>query len=216
MRTRVKICGNRTKAEALGAIAYGADAIGILVGPHTESQKHFVDESTAAEIIASLPPFAIAVIVTTYSTFESIRMMIEVTHARVVQCHSDIRVEDIAQLRAHFPAVRFIAVVHVTGMESIAHAKQSATAAHALLLDTGHGGVAGGTGVTHDWELSAQIVKSVSIPVILAGGLSPDNVRGAIEKVRPYAVDVRSGVCTPIGEKDAEKLQAFINNAYSV
>lgn len=216
MSTRVKICGNRTKAEALEAIASGADGIGVLVGPHTESQKHFVDEHTAAEIIASLPPLAIGVIVTTFNTFESIRMMIEVTHARVVQCHSDIHMEDIAQLSVHFPEVRFIVVVHVGGTESIEHAKQCATVAHALLLDTAQRGVAGGTGVTHDWELSAQIVKSVSIPVILAGGLNPDNVREAIEKVRPYAVDVRSGVCTPTGEKDVEKLQAFINSAHSV
>jgi phosphoribosylanthranilate isomerase len=214
--TRVKICGNRSVAEALIAAQSGADAVGILVGPHSESQKHFVTTETACDILAALPPFIRGVIVTTYSTEADITSLIEMTGATVVQCHSDIQPRTLATLRERFPAVHFIAVVHVAGSDTIEIAHTFASVAHALLLDTAYKGAAGGTGVTHDWSVSADIVRAVSVPVILAGGLNPENVRDAIAQVRPYAVDVRSGVCTITGEKNEEKMKAFINHAHTV
>lgn len=212
---RVKICGNRTVEEAHNAVHYGADAVGILVGPHSDQQKHFVGEGVAREIIQSLPPFITGVIVTTHNTVETISAVIEATCAPVIQCHSDISTEDIAKLCKLFPAMRFIAVVHVKDRGSIERAKQYASVAHALLLDTAQKGITGGTGVTHDWSVSAEICTSVSVPVILAGGLTPENVSEAIAIVQPRAVDVRSGVCT-LGEKDNAKMEAFITKAHAV
>ncbi len=214
--TRIKICGNRSVNEALLAARSGADAVGILVGPHTESQKHFVTPETARDILTALPPFVQGVIVTTHESIESIAALISVTGTSVVQCHSHITPAHISTLRVQFPYVQFIAVVHVQDSSSVERAQSFEAAAHALLLDTSLKGTTGGTGVTHDWSVSADIVRTVSIPVILAGGLNPENVRGAIAQVRPYAVDVRSGVCRATGEKDEEKVRTFISHAHTV
>jgi phosphoribosylanthranilate isomerase len=106
--------------------------------------------------------------------------------------------------------------VHVTDETSIEVAAHASQYVHALLLDTAHKGVTGGTGITHDWSISAAIVQKVSVPVILAGGLNPENVQEAIKHVRPYAVDVRSGVSDSTGEKNTEKMHAFIRNAHTL
>lgn len=213
---RAKICGNRNIKEAHIAVHCGADAIGILVGPHTETQKHFVETETARDIIASLPPFVHGVIVTTYTTEDEIASVLSETGASVVQCHGQVSRETIAALRVRFPTVSFIAVVHVRGAESMKEAQAYATVAHALLLDTAHRGVVGGTGMTHDWNMSAAIIQAVTVPIILAGGLTPENVREAITTTHPYAVDVRSGVSLGNGDKDVEKMQTFIRHAHAL
>lgn len=213
---RVKICGNRTVEEALTAVRCGADAVGVLVGPHTDTQKHFVSPEMAETILSSLPPFVRGVIVTTHNSEAEIVSLIEKTRTSVVQCHSNISMEVIASLRARFPAVLFIAVIHVHGAESIERAKNFAMTANALLLDTAQKNAIGGTGITHDWSISAAIVQAMSVPVILAGGLNPDNVRTAIATALPYAVDARSGVSLQNGDKDEGKMRAFITQAHSV
>lgn len=215
MSTLVKICGNRSIAEAEGAARLGADAIGVLVGPHRESQKHFVDDTTARTILASLPPHVMGVLVTTHHNAEDIRALLVKTGALYVQCHSDISVGEFSRLKSLTNA-RCIAVVPVSDAASIEIAQQYATIADMLLLDTAHKELSGGTGVAHDWSISAQIIKSVSIPVLLAGGLNPDNVTDAIHTAHPYAVDVRSGVCTPSGDKDNEKMQRFISTVHTI
>jgi phosphoribosylanthranilate isomerase len=170
----------------------------------------------ARDILQSLPPFVTGVLVTTCSTAEEIQKLINTTGATIVQCHSDIQPEYIAQLRSQFPAVKFIAVVHITDQKSIEAAMHASRYTDALLLDTAYKGAAGGTGITHDWSISAAIIQKVSVPVILAGGLNPENVQEAITAVRPYAVDVRSGVSDSTGEKNTEKMQAFIRNAHTL
>lgn len=215
MSTLVKICGNRSVAEAEEAVRLGADAIGVLVGPHRESQKHFVDDMTARTILASLPPHVMGVLVTTHRNADDIRALVEKAGALHVQCHSDISLEEFSRLKS-LTSAQCIAVVPVSDATSIKIAQQYAAIADMLLLDTAHKGLSGGTGVAHDWSVSAQIIKSVSIPVLLAGGLNPDNVADAIHIAHPYAVDVRSGVCAPSGDKDTEKMQRFISTAHTI
>ncbi|MBW3661313.1 MAG: phosphoribosylanthranilate isomerase [Gemmatimonadetes bacterium] len=117
-----------------------------------------------------------------------------------------------AALRSRLPGVRLIQVVHVTGTESVDEAREAAVRSDALLLDSGRpdGRVRelGGTGRVHDWATSRAIREAVEIPVFLAGGLTADNVRDAIRAVRPYAVDVCTGVRSD-GRLDASRLQAF-------
>jgi phosphoribosylanthranilate isomerase len=106
----------------------------------------------------------------------------------------------------------------VTGLEAVARARVLERRADALILDTydAQTGRGGATGRTHDWTISRQIVDSVRLPVILAGGLTPDNVAEAIAHVRPWGVDVHTGVEGSGGKRDVAKIQAFIANAKSV
>jgi phosphoribosylanthranilate isomerase len=123
------------------------------------------------------------------------------------------------QLRAALPGVSLVQVVHVTGEEALADALEVAPLVDAVLLDSGDPTAPvkrlGGTGRTHDWTISARIRQAVSVPVYLAGGLKADNVGAAIRAVRPFAVDVCSGVRT--GDRlDAEKLAAFVSSVQAV
>jgi phosphoribosylanthranilate isomerase len=211
---RVKICGNRTPAEAQEAYTAGADAIGVLVGPHTENQKHFVDASTARSIMDSLPPFVTGVLVTTHDQVNDICALVEEVRPDALQCHTQLSMETYDTLRKRCLCT-IIGVIHVQDERSIERASTVAHHVDALLLDTATPHATGGTGKTHDWSVSARIVSQVNVPVILAGGLTPKTVQDAIQSVAPYAVDVRSGVAQD-GERRPELLQAFINNAQNI
>jgi phosphoribosylanthranilate isomerase len=116
------------------------------------------------------------------------------------------------ELRAALPGVSLVQVVHVTGEESFAEALEAARHADALLLDSGNQSLPvkelGGTGRTHDWGVSRRVVEASPVPVFLAGGLKPENVNEAVEAVRPFGLDVCSGVRTK-GRLDAGKLKRF-------
>jgi len=112
------------------------------------------------------------------------------------------------------PGVSIVQVIHVVGEDAIDQARTAARAAHALLLDSGDPSKAvkelGGTGRIHDWAVSRTICEEVEVPVWLAGGLTPDNVGEAVHRVRPFGVDVCSGVRTD-GRLDEEKLRRFVH-----
>ena len=117
------------------------------------------------------------------------------------------------------PSLQIVQVIHVTGIESIDKALRVHEYVDAILLDSGNPKAAikslGGAGTTHDWEISRQIVKEVSVPVFLAGGLHSGNVKRAIDMVQPFGVDVCSGVRTE-GKLDPLKLDAFVKAVYSI
>jgi phosphoribosylanthranilate isomerase len=123
--------------------------------------------------------------------------------------------EAILELRTIIPGVSIVQVIHVTGEAALDQARTAASAAHALLLDSGNPSkrVAelGGTGRTHDWTLSREICDEVEVPVFLAGGLTPENIAEAMRQVRPFGVDVCSGLRTN-GQLDEEKLIQFVRN----
>jgi phosphoribosylanthranilate isomerase len=206
---RVKICGVRRVEDAQAAVLAGADAVGCLVGLDYATPDR-VEPTVAREIFAALPPFVARVLVTHRTGLAEVTSLMRESGATVAQLHGDFPTVAISALREALPYAAIIKSVHVTGEESIAAALAAARAADAVLLDTRTRGLIGGTGTTHDWAISARIAASSPKPVILAGGLTPDNVGEAIAQVRPFAVDVNSGTRGANGWKDHEKIRAFV------
>lgn len=211
---KAKICGINTWENAKIALDCGADALGFLVGiTHLAEDKINVED--AKVIIDKLPPFVSTVAVTHLQDTDKIIEMCKFLGVSTLQIHDYISPEEVAACKRNLPGVKIIKAVHVidgnkAGTIAMAHLFEAV--ADALLLDSRTAERLGGTGITHDWNISWEIVCEMNIPVILAGGLTDKNVFDAVTKVRPYAVDVNSGVETN-GNKDAEKVRQFISNA---
>lgn len=208
---RVKICGTATFADLDCAVAAGADAIGFLMGI-THVTQDAVTPETAAAMVATLPPFIVPVAVTHLTKPSDLIRIVELSRCTTLQIQDMVTPDDIAEVREALPYLRIMKAVHVMDESAIATAKYFSDTADAILLDTRTADRIGGTGITHDWNISAKIVKECSCPVILAGGLTPENVTEAIIRVRPYAVDVHTGV-KKNGVRDAERTRAFVANA---
>ncbi len=206
---RVKICGISTVEDARAAAAAGADAIGCLVGLVTPSPDG-VEAAAARAIFAALPPFVARVLVTHRTTVEEVAALAAEAHPTVVQLHGHFPLETIPQLRAALPHVAIVKNVHVEGEEALDAAREAGGVADAVLLDSKTKDRIGGTGTTHDWTISARIVREVPSPIILAGGLNPENVAEAIARVGPWAVDVNSGTKGPDGRKSHFRIRAFV------
>jgi phosphoribosylanthranilate isomerase len=212
-RTRIKICCIQSLDEARLAIGEGADALG-LVGA-MPSGPGPIDDGRIAEIAARVPPPVATFLLTSESEPEAI-----IAHARRCRTNTLQLVDRIAEeawprLRRALPGIRLVQVIHVAGEESVAEATAAAAHADALLLDSGQPHAAikilGGTGRVHDWALSRRIVEAAPCPVFLAGGLRADNVGTAIATVRPFGVDVCTGVRRPDDYSlDPERLAAFV------
>jgi phosphoribosylanthranilate isomerase len=209
--TRVKICCMASEEEASIAVAFGASAVG-LVSAMPSGPGPIPDERIAT--IARTVPAAVHTFLLT-----SLRSPAQIAehHRRVdttaVQIVDRLTGGSHVDLRARLPGVALVQVVHVTGPEAVEEAQRIAPFVDALLLDSGRPDLPvkelGGTGRCHDWSISRRIREVVSVPVFLAGGLRPDNVREAIETVSPFGVDVCSGVRTA-GRLDREKVEAFM------
>jgi phosphoribosylanthranilate isomerase len=210
-RTRVKICCMGSTGEADMAIAAGADAIGLVSA--MPSGPGPIDETLICEIASYVPRSVGTFLLTSLTSADDIIAQ----HARCLTTTIQLvdQIEDGAheKLRQALPGVRLVQVVHVTGPESIDEARAVEPLVDAILLDSGNPKLAvkelGGTGRTHDWSVSAQLVAAVDVPVFLAGGLRAENVASAIQQVRPYGVDICSGVRTN-GRLDQEKLDSFM------
>ena len=210
---KAKICGINSLPEMTIALDAGADAIGFLVGiTHLAEDK--TDIPTARELIRHIPPFVSKVAVTHLQTAHDIIPLLKELNVDTVQLHNDITLEEIKKIQRALPYLKIIKAVSVTGKESISNAKKFDGYVDSIILDSRTHDRLGGTGVTHDWTISRAIVKELTIPVILAGGLTPVNLSNAITTVRPYAVDVNSGVETE-HRKDPQKVKAFIQTAHS-
>jgi phosphoribosylanthranilate isomerase len=209
---RVKICGTTSAEDARLALAAGADALGFLVGLDYPTDDE-LSPVAARAIVAALPPFVSAVLVTHRTDPAWIGRTAREIGCDTLQIHGALPAEELSALRQHAPWARIVKTIHVEGPAAIAAARQAANFADALLLDTRTPTRLGGTGRTHDWAVSAEIVRTLSKPVVLAGGLTPENVREAIAKVRPWAVDVNSGVEDGRGRKVLERVRAFVQRA---
>jgi phosphoribosylanthranilate isomerase len=213
---RVKICGITSQADLEIAIGAGASALGFLVGLlHPSADR--LDAEAAAALILRVPPLVESVLVTHRSEPAIVSDLCARTRAGAVQLQGDFPLAAIDELRRAHPRLRILKAVHVTGPEAIETAWHAARFADAILLDSIAAGRLGGTGAVHDWSISRAIRDAVAptTPVILAGGLRPENVRSAIERVDPFAVDVNSGVSVRPGLKDAARVQAFVREAHS-
>ena len=209
---RVKICGMTNLADAEMAVSYGADALGFLIGLDYPSYDEVV-AATARKTIEALPPFISSVLVTHRTDVGWVAETCKEIGCNTLQLHGDFPLEEIPTLRRVVPYVRVIKAVHVIDASAVGLAVSAARWADAVQLDTRTATRIGGTGTTHDWAISARIVKQVEKPVVLAGGLNPENVRQAIATVRPFAVDVNYGVENPDGSKSLEKIKSFISLA---
>jgi phosphoribosylanthranilate isomerase len=198
-RTRTKICGITRPEDGLFAAAQGADAIGLVFYPPS---PRCVTVEQAREVLAALPPFVTTVGLFVNATEEEVRAVLAAVPLDLLQFHGD---EEEAYCR-RFGRPYCKAIRMAEGVDLATEAARYAGAS-ALLLDSFQAGVPGGTGHAFDW---ARIPAGLAKPMILAGGLGPENVDEAIRQVRPYAVDVSSGVEAAKGIKDAEKIIAFM------
>ena len=212
--TRVKICGITSAAEARLAERHGAHAVGVLVG-RVHASPDFVDPAVAAVIHRSLPPFIPAVLVTHLDDPDAIVGLAESTGFSVLQLHSDLSAAALREPRARLSWRKIIGKVSVEDETAVQRARDIEGFVDAIVLDTRDRATdrVGGTGMVHDWSISARIAGGSKVPVILAGGLTPDNVAQAIGVVKPWGVDVHSGVEDSDGRKDEERLRRFIRAA---
>jgi len=208
--TKVKICGITNAADLSLAIGCGADAIGFITDVPVDTPRK-IDAATAASLSGRVPIFVTSVLVVMPKSADEAISLIKKVRPNAIQIHSDLAVKEIQRLRERMdiPIIKTIGVSDFTG--AISRINEVEDFVDAILLDT-VGNRPGGTGTTHDWKTSAKIVRECPIPVILAGGLRPENISQAVSIVKPYAVDVASGVETN-GRKDELKLNAFIREA---
>ncbi len=216
MRTRIKICCISSVEEARLAMGYGADALG-LVGKMPSGPGPIANELIATIAATIHPPIA-SFLLTSEQSSASIIEHIKITHVNTVQIVDELTEGKYDHIREALPNIKIVQVIHVNGRESIDRALAVQGSVDAILLDSGKPRAAiktlGGTGNTHDWNVSRELVKAVNVPVFLAGGLNAVNVQEAIQTVRPFGVDVCSGV-RKNGKLDEEKLKAFISAVIS-
>lgn len=212
----VKICGIRSEEDI--AAAEGADALGFIVSTPQSSRNLTVAHARA--LMRSALPGLLKVVVTTALGRETLLGLVEVLAPDALQVHRALSPHELTRLRAALPQnLRLYGLLPVVGPthEIIARGRALAQAGlDGVILDTVVGRRVGGTGRTHDWAVS-RVVRDALHPltVILAGGLTPANVRRALEHVRPDAVDVASGVEEADGRKSREKITAFVHQVRS-
>jgi len=197
---KVKICGITRLDDALAAVRLGADALGFNFWPRS---KRYLPPDRARAIVRRLPPFVTAVGVFVDPTRDEVLRALDASGVGVAQLHGD----EPPALCASLPLPVVKAVRLATSHDL---AQLAAYDVQAFLLDAPSAGY-GGSGTTCDWSLAAAVARE--LPVVLAGGLSPDNVAEAVRTVRPWAVDVASGVESAPGVKDEERMRRFIEQA---
>ncbi|MGH8472039.1 MAG: phosphoribosylanthranilate isomerase [Gammaproteobacteria bacterium] len=202
-RVRIKICGITRGSDAWAAAEHGADAIGLVFYPHS---PRAVNVGQALEILAGLPPFLTRVGLFVDTGEDEIRALLKHVALDVLQFHGDEPPEYCRSFGK--PYVKAIRVREGVDIPALCRIYADASA---LLLDSFVTGSPGGSGQTFDW---AAIPEQLEKPIILAGGLSPDNVASAIAAARPYAVDVSGGVERAKGIKDEEKLRRFMRTVW--
>lgn len=202
MRTRVKICGITRKNDAQLAVDAGVDAIGLVF---YEKSPRFVSKTQAAEISRTMPAFVSRVALFKDADEKMIDAVLDDVEIDLIQFHGSESIEFCEQFK-----LPYIKALGLKGAEHDADylttSVDTFNSAKAILLDGHAPGEAGGTGESFDWASIAAVNK----PIILAGGLTPENVKQAIEIVHPFAVDVSSGVESAPGIKDKEKIAAFM------
>lgn len=210
---KVKICGIRTQRDLTMAVNAGADAVGFITDVPVDSPRK-ITISEASQLIAKVPLFVTSVLVIMPKDADEALNMIKKAKPSAVQIHNSLSIEELEKIKN--TGIRMIKTIpvaqHSDSTELMLEIRTLSGIVNAVLLDTAHDGRTGGTGIVHNWELSSEIVRNSEIPVILAGGLNPQNVQNAVQSVHPYAVDTASGVETG-GQKDKIKVVEFIRNA---
>ncbi|WP_417505872.1 phosphoribosylanthranilate isomerase [Marinomonas gallaica] len=202
MNCRVKICGITSLEDALHAVNAGADALGFVF---YDKSPRYISPEAANAIVALLPPFVVPIALFVNADESLVNALISDSKRWIIQFHGDESPESCAQY-----AVPFYKAIRMKPGVDLQVEVERYSEALAILLDAYKPGVPGGTGETFDWHL---IPENLAKPVILAGGLTVDNVAEAVQAVRPYAVDVSGGVEKEKGLKDPDKVALFIKRA---
>jgi phosphoribosylanthranilate isomerase len=211
--TRVKVCGITSREDLQMAVAAGADAVGLLVDVPVDSPRE-ITPAQAEQLAAATPPFVTTVLVTMPETPESVVELAGRVGADAVQIHGELGTGDLAYLTTSVEA-QVLKTVDAAAPEQ---ARRYDEVADALLVDSVDDDGAGGTGRTHDWERTADVTADLDSPVVLAGGLTPENVAAAVQTVDPFAVDVASGVeradlGSAESRKDPDAVAEFVENS---
>lgn len=209
-KPRVKICCISSIEEAHLAIKHGASALG-LVG-EMPSGPGVISDEEILEIAKTVPPPIGTFLLTSQTSAKGIIEHCQKVNTNTVQIVDELKSGSYAEIRAALPNVRIVQVIHVIDENSIDEAVRISAEVDAILLDSGNPNLQikelGGTGRTHNWDLSREIVQKSLKPVFLAGGLKPENVRQAVESVQPFGLDLCSSVRTD-GKLDENKLEKF-------
>lgn len=203
MRVRVKLCGITRAEDAEAAVAAGADALGFVFVAGT---PRYITAAIAKELVACLPPFVSSVGLFVNAAREQVEEVLELAGLRTVQFHGEETAEYCATFKSQ---VTVIKAFRVRDRASLGGLEAFRNSTHGWLLDAYSPGSHGGTGQRFDWDL-ADAIRGLTHPVIIAGGLNPDNVSEAIRRFAPFAVDVSSGVEASPGRKDPERIRAFM------
>ena len=199
LRTRIKVCGITGKEDARAAVAAGADGLGFIF---VKQSPRLVDPDMVRAITGELPPFVDSIGVFCDEKIEVVEEIVNYCRLTLVQLHGSESPEYCRTVSC--PVIKSFAIHRQSESEELA---AYSGVVSGFLLDTYHKDMAGGTGMVFDWELVEQIQPPG--PIILAGGLNPENVGEAIRQVKPFAVDVNSGVEYQPGRKDTDKLKSF-------
>ena len=214
---KVKICANKSLEDAKMSIDAGADIIGILVGQEHTSND-FVDEYKAKEIADYANGKCDVSLVTHLTNADEIIKLSTFIGNNTIQLHSDINEEEVEKIKLALPNIKLVRLIHISSDGKICTDYKKMKYADYYLLDSFNlkTNQVGGTGLTHDWNKSKELIVSLDKPTFLAGGLNPENVSTAIKLARPYGVDVNSGCKNEAGVKDKEKVRRFVENAKKV
>ena len=213
---RVKICCISSIDEARLAIAFGASALGLV--SEMPSGPGVINEKRIEEIAGIVPPAISTFLLTSKTDADSIISQQRRCKTNTIQIVDRVNNKVYTRLRDELPGIKIVQVIHVSGEESIDEAKTVSQFVDALLLDSGNQKLKikelGGTGRTHDWRISTIICESVNVPIFLAGGIKPENVKEAIETVNPFGIDLCSGVRVDgkLNERLLSKLFDVINS----
>lgn len=192
------------------AIRHGASALGLV--SEMPSGPGVIADDLIAEIAATIPPAVASFLLTSKQDVESIIAQQRAGGVNTIQICDRLEKGSYREMREAMPGISLVQVIHVTGEEAIEESLAIASEVDAILLDSGNQSLTvkelGGTGRIHNWEISARLREAVKVPVFLAGGLKPENIREAIERVGPFGVDICSGVRTQ-GMLDESKLKRF-------
>jgi phosphoribosylanthranilate isomerase len=205
LHTRIKICGIKHLDDALKVVECGADAIGLIF---VEKSPRYVSLTEARVIAESMPPFVTVVGLFMNASVETVREALKVVPLNLLQFHGEESPEFCDQFE-----MPYIKVLRMRDNANVVAFAQDYPNAAGILLDSYHKDAGGGTGQSFDWDL---IPDDVPLPLILAGGLNSENVASAIEAVKPYAVDVSSGVESEPAIKDHKKIEQFIKEVQRV
>lgn len=209
-KPKIKICCISSPEEAKMAIDFGASALG-LVG-HMPSGPGVIEDALIKEIARSVPPPIATFLLTSETNTRDIIAHYQRVHTTTIQIVDALQEKNYRLIREELPHVKLVQVIHVLDEHSVDEAMAVAAYVDAILLDSGNPNAAvkelGGTGRTHNWNLSKKIRESIPVPVFLAGGINHNNVRRAMDIVQPFGIDLCSSVRTD-GRLDPAKLEAF-------